>query len=415
VTGLLRGAEVRDLVELRKQGLSITEIGRLKGYSPNTVRKYLRDPRVPVYGPRAARPSKLDAHRAYLEGRLKGGVWNATVLLRELRGRGYTGGYTILKDYLAPLREAARVAATRRFETAPGEQAQVDWGHVGTLVIDGVEVSLWAFVLTLGHSRAMFAEIVTAQDLGCLLRLHEAAFLALGGVPAELLYDNMKTVVTGYDDRGEAVPQSVFADFARHWGFRVRVCRPYRPQTKGKVESGVGYLKKSFLCGRAASSLDDLRTQLQEWTAEVAHRRVHGTTHRVVAEALAEEQAHLGPLATPYPYVPEETRRVSSDCYVEFRTNRYSVPWTAAGRRVTIRDRGDRLVVVLDGAVLAEHAVLAGRYRTATTREHLAGMPFAPSGRRPGKARITVVERLPDVEVRSLAAYECVSEGAAGC
>jgi transposase len=418
MTNLLRGAEVQELRDLREQGLSITEIGRLTGYSRNTVRKYLRDPGVPVYGPRAARASKLDGHKEYLAGRLRGGAWNATVLLRELRARGYTGSYTILKDYLAPLRGAARVAAARRFETPPGRQAQVDWGYVGTVVVDGVEQSLWAFVMTLGHSRGMFAEIVTEQSLGVLLRLHEEAFAALGGVPEEILYDNMKTVATGYTDRGEASLQPVFADFARHWCFRVRVCRPYRPQTKGKVESGVGYLRKSFLCGREASSVDDLRSQLGEWLATVANRRVHGTTHRVVAEALAEEQPHLRPVTgrSPYPYVPEETRRVSVDCYVEFRTNRYSVPWTAAGRRVTVRERGDRLEVVLDGAAIAEHPLCHGRYQVLTQRGHHAGMPFSPSGpRRSSKARITVIERPPEVEVRSLAAYESLSEGAAGC
>lgn len=135
---------MNDLTELKREGLSIQAISGMTGLDRKTVRKYLLRPdEIPVYGPRPALPSKLDRFKPFLEERLKAGVWNAVVLLRELRGQGYNGGYTILKDWLQPQRASARVVAVRRFETPPGRQAQVDWGHVGTLEVDGVERKLW--------------------------------------------------------------------------------------------------------------------------------------------------------------------------------------------------------------------------------------------------------------------------------
>ena len=192
---MLRGKDVQELEELKRQGLSIRAISRLTGYDRKTVRKYLLQPEArPVYGPRLAPPSKLDSFKEYLGERLKAGVWNAQVLLRELRARGYPGGYTILKDWLLPQRQAATTVAVRRFETPPGKQAQVDWGHLGSLEMNGQERKLNAFTFTLGYSRTMMAEAALDQKLGTLLKMHEEAFRQLGGVPEEILYDRMKTV-----------------------------------------------------------------------------------------------------------------------------------------------------------------------------------------------------------------------------
>jgi transposase len=148
------------------------------------------------------------------------------------------------------------VVAVRRFETPPGKQAQVDWGHLGSLTEEGEAHALWGFTMTLGYSRMMMAEAATDQKLGTLLRLHEAAFQQWGSVPEEILYDRMKTVWTGTDERGEIVWNAVFLDFARYWGFTPRLCRPYRAQTKGKVESGVKYVRRNFLCDAIRWSLE---------------------------------------------------------------------------------------------------------------------------------------------------------------
>jgi transposase len=406
---------MEEIRRLRCEGVSISGIALLVNRDRKTVRKYL-DPSVrkPQYRKRAPRLGKLDVFKPYLESRLQSGVWNAVVLLSEIRERGYTGGYTILKDWLQPKREAARAVATRRFETPPGQQAQVDWGSIGALELaDGSRVSLSAFVMTLGWCRAIVAEVCVDEQLPTLLRAHEAAFEALGGVPREILTDHMRTVVLGYDARGEPKWHPVFRDFARYWGFRPRLCQPYRAQTKGKVERGIRYLKRNFLCGRTATSLEDLRSQLRAWTRKVANARVHGTTHRVVQEAWDEERPHLQPLGgrTPYPYVPEVTRRVARDAYISYATSRYSVPWQYAGREVRVRQVNAHIEVYHGAQQIARHRLSGSRYDQQTVPAHHQDMPYGPAANRRRSAPLILSGGAPDVEVRSLATYESVAMG----
>ena len=410
---MLRGMDVEEIHSLRRQGLSLTAISRLTGFDRKTVRRYLRGGGVPPrYGPRPKRPSKLDRYTVFIEERLQAGVWNAVVLLRELREQGYEGGYTILKDYLRPKRQAATEVAVRRFETNPGHQGQLDWGHLGWQSWpDGERQPLWGFVLTLEYSRAQFVDVATDQRIATLLRLHEAAFHDLGGVPHEILYDWMKTIVLGRDDRDEIVWHPAFREFAAYWGFRPRLCRPYRAQTKGKVESGVKYLKGNFLCGRSADSLDDLRGQMRQWNLTVAHRRVHGTTHRIVEDAWQEEKPHLQPLAgrRTFGYCHEETRRVARDAYVSYRGNRYSVPWTAAGPQVTVRETDGAVEIRLEGACLAIHPLSSGRHGVVTVPAHHLGIPTDSSGR-DHKAHLHLRVAAPEVEVRPLSFYEAIAQ-----
>jgi transposase len=416
VPTLLRGKDVQEIEELKRQGLSINAISKLTGNDRKTIRKYLGEPKAElVYGPREQRPSKLDAFKTYIEDRLKAGVWNARVLLRELRKRGYGGSYTILTDWLRPQREAARAVAVRRFETPIGHQAQVDWGHLGTIDIDGKAVNIWGFTFTLGYSRAMMAEAALDQRLGMLLRMHEEAFRQLGGAPAEILYDRMKTVWLRTDERGEIVWHPVFLDFARYWGFRPRLCRPYRAQTKGKIESGVKYVRRNFLCGlqgQEPSTLIDFNGHLQQWIWEVANQRVHGTTHERVDHRWESEKLHLQPAAgrLPYPYVDEELRKVARDAYVSWESNRYSVPWAYAGSEVWVRDCENHVEVHYGGEKIALHPRASGKHQILTVPEHHHGIPLGIRGPST-KILVHIQQAAPTVEVRSLAAYESVAGG----
>lgn len=409
---MLRGNDVNEIIELKRQGLSITQISELTGCDPKTIRKYLDNPKSPQYGPRQPRLSLLDSFKPYLKERMAAGVWNAVVLLRELKERGYQGSYTILREHLQPQRREAHAVAVRRFETPPGHQAQVDWGDLGDISYpDGNRHKLNAFVMTLGHSRGMFSDLASDQKLPAFLRMHEAAFEYLGGVTSEILYDNTKTVVLktltqGINDRGEIKLNPQFADFARYWGFTPRLCRPYRPQTKGKVESGIGYLRKNFLCGRDACDLPDLCGQMRLWTAEVANKRVHGTTYRVVEEAWNEEKLALQPLANrrAYPLVVEEVRRVTRDAFVCWRGNRYSVPWQNAGKEVLVREVGGQIEICRENQTLAAHLCCSGSHQLVTVSAHHAGIPTSTANT--GKARLSLNVRAPEVEVRSLDVYE---------
>lgn len=413
---MIRGNEVHEIEELKRSGMSIRGISRMTGLDRKTIRKCLVKPEGrPVYGPRPVSESKLASHKAYLEERLRAGVWNAQVLLRELRERGYEGGYTILKDWLHPQRAAASTVAVRRFETPPGKQAQVDWGYLGTLAQESGERKLWCFVLTMGYSRRMVAEAALDTKLGTLLQMHETAFRDMDGVPEEILYDRMKTVWLDVDDRGEVIWNPVFVDFARYWGFQPRLCRPYRAQTKGKVESGVKYVRRNFLCGlqgREPGSLAELNAQLREWVAAVANQRVHGTTREQIAVRWDGDQFHMQDLAgrLPYPFRDDELRKVARDAYVSWQGNRYSVPWRFAGNQVWVRQQGGSVEVLHHGERIAAHECVDGRHRVVTQAEHHRGIPLGPSNRS-GKIQVHLREQAPSVQVRPLAAYNSVMAG----
>lgn len=414
---MLRGRDVEEVVELKRQGLSIRAISRLTGYDRTTISKYLSTPaHRPVYGPRTPVESKLEPFKRYLKERLQAGVWNASVLLREIRERGYGGGYTILTDWLRPQRKEAESLAVRRFETPAGKQAQADWGHLGTVSDGDGECKLWGFTITLGYSRRMFAAAAVDQKLGTLLRMHEAAFYEWGVVPDEILYDRMKTVWTGIDERGEIVWNAIFLDFARYWGFTPRLCRPYRAQTKGKVESGVKFVRRNFLCGlqgREPSGLLDLNGQLRWWIAEVANQRVHGTTHEQVMVRWEADRAAMHQVngRLPYPYTDDEQRKVARDAYVAWKGSRYSVPWRYAGKDVWVRDHGPSVEIRYSTERIAVHAPAARRHQVVTLSHHHVGIPT--HSRQSTKTLIHIAQSAPVVEHRPLAAYEAVACGGA--
>lgn len=414
---MLRGKDVEEVIELKRQGLSIRAISRVTGYDRKTIHGYLHAPSShPAYGPRVGGQGKLEPFQPYIEERLRAGVWNARVLLREIRERGFDGGYTILTDWLRPQRQQAEGIAVRRFETPPGRQAQVDWGHLGSLSDSDGERKLWGFTMTAGYSRRMFARAATDQKLGTLLRMHEAAFDQWRAVPEEILYDRMRTVWNGVDDRGEIVWNAIFLDFARYWGFTPRLCRPYRAQTKGKVESGVKYLRRNFLCGlqgREPANLADLNGELRWWLAEVANQRVHGTTHEPVMARWEADRAAMHPVGgrPPYPYTDDEQRKVARDAFVSWKGSRYSVPWPYAGKEVWVRDLGPSVEIRYSSESIATHAAASGPHQVITLSDHHIGIPT--HSRQDAKTLVHIAQTAPVVEQRSLAAYESLVSGGA--
>jgi hypothetical protein len=238
----------------------------------------------------------------------------------------------------------------------------------------------------------------------------------LGGVPEEILYDRMKTVWLETDERGEVVWNPVFLDFARYWGFTPRLCRPYRAQTKGKVESGIKYVRRNFLCGlqgREPSCLSDLNAQLRAWVWEVANQRVHGTTHELVAARWKTEQLSLQLLdgRPTYPYVDDELRKVARDAYVSWEGSRYSVPWNYAGRQVWVRERSGSVEVHFGQQRIAVHGQSVRKHAVITEPEHHRGIPLG--ARQDHKILIRIQDTAPVVEIRSLAVYESAAIGGA--
>ena len=330
---MVRLGELMMILELHRQGVSITAIARRTGRDPKTIRKYIeRGIEAPAYGPRrAGRPSKLAAYLDFLRERVTAFPdLSAARLTREIRVLGYVGAYTAVKRYLAAIRpQNGPKPYEVRFETLPGVQAQVDFARFVVDFADdpGTSRIVWLFSLVLGHSRFLFARYVMHQDLQTLLRCHIQAFTVIGGVPMEILYDRMKTAVTGEDDVGHIVYNPSLLALARHYRFQPRACRPYRAKTKGKVERPFSYIRQDFFLGRSFRNLDNLNAQLTDWLDTVANVRTHGTTQRVVAEAFAAEQPELQTLPEHrFDAVLKLERRVSHDGFIAVGGNYYSVP-----------------------------------------------------------------------------------------
>jgi transposase len=288
---------------LHRQGMGIRAIARELGIARKTVRRYLEAPDARRYGPRAPRPTKLSPFEVYLRERIEAARpdWiPATVLLRELQERGYDGGISQLKVFVAPFKRR-RPDPVVRFETAPGEQLQADF----TYVRKGKD-PLLAFVATLGYSRATFVRFTRDESATTLVECVRAALAYFGGVPKEMLFDNPKTVVIERDAYGEGehrFHRDLLA-LSGEYGFRIRLCRPYRAKTKGKVEWFNGYLKSSFLVPLAATlkqsglKLDAIaaNAHVGPWLEGVANVRMHATTGEKPSVRLVIERQQLAPL-----------------------------------------------------------------------------------------------------------------------
>ncbi|HTE83507.1 MAG TPA: IS21 family transposase, partial [Dehalococcoidia bacterium] len=402
-----------DVQALWRAGKTVSEIARTTGRNRRTIRRLIHQGVAQPRTPRLV-SSKLDPFREYLLQRLlEGKVSNAAVLFDEIRERGYTGGRSILWEFLHPLRELLVDRATMRFETPPGRQAQVDWGMFRKPARKRVQ----AFVLTLGWSRASYLDFSETQALPALLRCHEHAFHYLGGVPEEILYDRMKTVWLRDDHRGDPVFHPGLLDFAQHYGFRPRLCHARRPQTKGKVENGIGYVGKNFWPRvDAYDGAAELVPLGQRWLEQTANVRVHGTTGVRPIDRLPLEQ--LRPVAgvPPYRALVLERRRVARDCYLSYAGSWYSVPAEYAGREVWVRQTDERVIISAGDQVLADHRLVEGRCQRVTNPVHFQSLAARRDRRlqlETAKALVALPQRSsllegPEVEKRSLAVYEAL-------
>jgi transposase len=315
--------------EMRLRGKSKKAIARELDLDIKTVRKWSSKEWKPQR--RRARAEELRRYEEVIARRFPEVGYNAMVLYRELQEAGYEGATRSVRRYVERLREAARPeVATLRFETGPGEQGQVDWGMIGVWIGEQ-RIKVHLFVMVLGFSRRIFVRAYEHERLGNLLDGHQAAFSHFGGRTATLLYDNPRTIVLSKDETNGTVEWNRrFKERMDFYGVEVKLCRYYRAQTKGKVESGVKYVKRNALAGRRFASFEELNAWLEQWALTVADQRIHGTIHEKPAERFAREERVRMIAVDARPPTRESrtiSRRVSHDAFVEVETNRYPVPF----------------------------------------------------------------------------------------
>jgi transposase len=291
-----------------EQGLSKSAIARMLGIGRRTLYHWINTDQLdrdldngPVrYKPRPTVDRKIDRYRGIIETRLtEYPRLSATRLFDEVRAAGYDGGYTQVKEFVRQVRPTPALDPVVRFETPPGLQAQVDfaefrlpWGK------------RFALLVVLGYSRLMWVRFYPRQTMAVLFSGLEEAFASFGGVPAELLFDQLKAVIIE-DQRelgGKIFENLQFLRFAAHWGFRIRACRPYRAQTKGKVERPVGYLREGFFYGREFLNDEDLNEQLGLWITHKANLRIHGTTQEIPQVRFERDERGTLLALAPRPY-----------------------------------------------------------------------------------------------------------------
>lgn len=395
---------------LREQGLSKREIGRELDLDVKTVRKWLRQKWEPQRRPGRSRVP--DRWESFLRGRAPEVGFNAAVLYRELKAQGYEGSYPSLVRYLRPWRQEHRSnASTVRFETAPGEQAQVDWGSAWVWL--GQErVRVHVFTMVLGYSRRIFARGYSREGLEALLDGHGHAFEHFGGRTQTILYDNPRTIVLAKDESSGWVDWNAkFKDRMDFYGVTVRLCRYYRAQTKGKVESGVKYVKRNALAGRRFSGLAELNAWLLEWCLEVADQRVHGTTYEQPAQRFARaEAAALCSVEARRPTPQEQSRMVPRDGLVSVEANRYPVPLSWAGHTVRVHLLAEEILFGREGEEMVRHGRLLGKHQVARWTGPPRSSPAAQASLEgPPRFDPAYLGTAGDVEVRPLGWYEEVA------
>lgn len=402
---MIRSGTIHTIHELATQGKSIHAIARELGIARNTVRRYLRG--KPEAVPRPKRGSKLDAYKGQIHRWInEDHLLNCEVMLPRLQAMGYTGSSATLRAYVHTVRPRnVGQMPVIRYETKPGEQMQYDWGEFH-YEQEGKEHKFYGFTAILGYSRMRFVTFVKRCDTATMLRCMMDAFDYFGGLPRAALTDRMKSVFLEELDGETPRWNPVFADFMATLGVAPRVCRPRKPQTKGKVERTVEVIKYGFWPGVHFTDLDDLNEQAATWCSRL-NQKVHRTTRRVPLDLWVEEQLSPLPKDTTWERFGAEERRVSSDGFVSFDGVLYGLPSSPpmAGAMVQVRKRHRELRVFYQGRLVATHQVRPRSMEIVVHPEQFAGVPPTPSLRqqlRPVGHQIPAQE----VEIRALTEYD---------
>jgi transposase len=362
-----RYCQIKDYHDRRQ--LTVTQIARELHLDERTVARWVA---AEKFQPRKVvpRPSKLDPYKKQIVRWLESHPYTAAQIFLRLREGGYTGGITMVKEYVHRIRPP-HTPAFLTLAFAPGECAQVDWGQFGSIGVGNTRRRLSFFVMVLCYSRMLYVEFTVSETMEHFLAGHANAFTFFGGVPERVMVDNLRSAVLRHALGQAPVLNPRYKDFADHCGFAVRACGVGQAHEKGRVENAVGYIKKNFLAGLELSDFALVNPAARLWLDSVANVRLHGSTKRQPCELFQAEKPRLKPLpARPYDVGVLQSVRASRQFRVTVDTNTYSVPAEYAGAALTLKLYPDHLCLYHQDKLIVRHVRCYDRRRDFEHPDH---------------------------------------------
>ena len=337
-----------------QHGLNCSQIARELDLDYRTVEKWIEKKHYQQRNsPR--RTSKLDPFKGQIQRMLETHPYTAAQIFQRLTEDDFDGGYTIVKEYVRKVRPP-KIKAFLKLSFAPGECAQVDWGSYGSVAVGETSRRLSFFVMVLCYSRMMYVEFTVSQTMEYFLGCHQNAFDFFGAVAGKVMVDNLKSAVLKRIVGKDPIFNPKYLDFANHHGFTIVPCAVGKGNEKGRVESGVGYVKKNFLAGLDIPDFNALNPAVIHWLNTVANVRVHGETGKRPVDRFQRERQSMTQLP-PYPYdiATIDQVRASRQFRVAVDGNRYSVPAEYAGAALTLKTYPERLCIYHREKLIARH------------------------------------------------------------
>jgi transposase len=362
-----RFCQIKDLHA--HQGLTASQIARALALDPRTVAHWLCQER---FQPRKSTPraSKLAPFKPQIVQMLDKYPYSAAQVFQRLREQGFAGGYSIVKAYVRTVRPK-RQPAFLKLAFAPGECAQVDWGSFGSVPVGQTSRRLSFFVIVLCYSRMMYVEFTVSQTMEHFLACHQHAFEFFGGIPTKVMVDNLKSAVLTRVLGEAPVFNPKYLDFATHCGFTIAPCNVGKGNEKGRVENGVGYVKKNFLAGLELPDFSALNPAARQWLDTVANVRLHSETREKPVQAWHKERPYLSPLPMhPFDIATVSQVRASRQFRITLDTNHYSVPAHYAGQALTLKTYPDRLCLYHADTLIARHTRRYDRFQDVEDPDH---------------------------------------------
>jgi len=357
------------LKNLQQKGLRPSQIARELLLDQRTVAKWLAEKQF-QYRKVGARGSKLDPYKVDIVRMLETYPYSAVQIWQRVKEKGFTGSYSVVKRYVRKVRPP-RSPAYLTLHFGPGECAQVDWGSYGSVDVGSTRRRLSFFVMVLCYSRMMYLEFTVSQTMEHFLGCHQQAFAFFGGVPQKIMVDNLKSAVLRRIVGQDPVFHPRYLDLANHYGFSITPCNVGKGNEKGRVENGVGYVKKNFLAGLDIPSFSAINPAARYWLDSIANERIHGVTRERPVERMKKERPSLQSLpVNPFDIATVSQIRASSQFRITLDTNTYSVPVEHTGKSMILKAYPDRLCIYLDNKLIARHERSYDRHQDFEDPDH---------------------------------------------